>query len=121
MILLLAGARGTFVGAGLCTALAAVGAGGVAHLARGLATARDGGLFNFVGFFLVFQLQEVGYIEEGVALQAHVHKGGLHAGQHPGDAAVIDGPRQGVLVFAFVVDLRELIVFQDCQPRFMRR
>ena len=85
----------------------------MADFARGLIASRDGSLFNFVGFFLVFELQEVGYIKEGVAFQAHVDKRGLHAWEHPRDAAVVNGPRQGVLVFAFVVDIGELIVFKD--------
>ncbi len=38
--------------------------------------------FQFVGFFLIFKLKEVGYIEEGVAFKAYVDKCRLHAGQH---------------------------------------
>ena len=41
--------------------------------------------------------------------------------QNAGYAAVINRSGQGVFVFAFVVDFRELIVFKNCQPRFMRR
>ncbi len=89
--------------------------------ARRLVGAAGRGFFQLVGLFRVFQLHEVGYIEEGVALQAHIDKGGLHAGQDAGDAAVVNGAGQGVFVFAFVVDFRELIVFKDCKPRFMRR
>ena len=94
---------------------------GVVDLAGRLVAAAGRGFFELVGLFRVFEFEEVGYIEEGVAFEAHVHKGGLHAGQDAGDATVVNGPRQGVLVFAFVVDFRELIVFKDCKPRFMRR
>ncbi len=69
-------------------------------------------LFQFVGFFLIFEFEEVGDIEECVALEADVDKCRLHAGQNAGYAAVIDRPRQGVFVFAFVIDFRELIVFK---------
>ncbi len=78
-------------------------------------------LFQFVGLFLVFKLQKVGYIEERVALQANIDKCRLHAGQDPGDAPVVNGARQGVFIFAFVVDFRELIVFKNRKPRLMRR
>ncbi len=39
----------------------------------------------------------------------------------PCDASVVNGTREGVLVFAFVVDFRELIVFKNRKPRLMRR
>ncbi len=39
-------------------------------------------LLQLVGFFLVFELDEVGYVEERVALQAQVDKCRLHAGQN---------------------------------------
>jgi len=93
----------------------------MADLSWSLAAPTGSGFFNLVGLFRVFEFEEVGYIEEGVALQAHVHKGGLHAGQNAGDAAVVNRPRQRVLVFAFVVYFRELIVFKNCKPRLMRR
>jgi hypothetical protein len=47
---------------------------------------------------------EVGDVKEGVAFEADVHKGGLHAGKDAGDAAVIDGSCEGVLILAFVID-----------------
>jgi hypothetical protein len=68
-------------------------------------------LLKFVGLFRVFEFEEVGYIEERIALQAHVHEGGLHARENPCNSAVVNGARKCVLVFAFVVDFRELIVF----------
>ena len=47
---------------------------------------------------------EVGDVEEGVALEADVHEGGLHAGEDAGDFAVIDGACEGVFVLALVID-----------------
>src|ERR1700757_5037603 len=41
-----------------------------------------GSLFQLVGLFLVFELQEVRYIEESVALKSDVDKRRLHAWQH---------------------------------------
>src|ERR1035437_1649080 len=92
-----------------------------AALAGRLVAARGRCFFQLVGFFLVFEFQKVGYVEERVALQTHIHEGRLHAGQDAGDATVVNRPGQGVLVFAFVVDFRELIVFKNCKPRLMRR
>ena len=84
---------------------------GVAHFTRWLVAAADRSFFKLVGLFLVFQLHKVGDVEEGVALQPNVDKCRLHAGEHPGDAPVVNGSGQRVLVFAFVIDFRELIVF----------
>src|SRR5205807_7803388 len=92
----------------------------VANDAGSLVAARLGGFLQLVGFFLVFEFQEVGYIEEGVALQPEVHKGGLHAGKDARDTPVIDRSSEGVLVFALVIDFGELVVFKNSQPRLMR-
>ena len=40
---------------------------------------------------VLFQLHKVGDIEEGIALQADVDEGRLHAREHPGYAAFVDG------------------------------
>jgi hypothetical protein len=62
----------------------------VADLAGRLVAAGDRSFFKLVGLFRVFKLKEVGYIEEGVALQAYIYKCRLHAGQDAGYAAVIN-------------------------------
>ncbi len=80
-----------------------------------------GRLLELVCLFLVFELQKVGYIEERVAFQANVDKCRLHAWKDAGDTAVIDGTGEGIFVFAFVIDFRELIVFKNRKPRLMRR
>ena len=83
----------------------------VPNFARSRLPAARRGLFQFVGLLLVFELDEVGYVEERIALQAKVDKCRLHAGQNPCHAAFVNGTREGIFVFAFVVDFRELIVF----------
>ena len=90
-------------------AAVAVGPMRMLDLARRLSGGRS--LLQLVGLFLVFELDKVGYVEERIALQAEVDKRRLHAGQNACYAAVVNGTREGVLVFAFVIDFRELIVF----------
>ncbi len=93
----------------------------VVHFAGRLIGVAGSCFFQFVGFFLVFQLEKVGYIEEGVAFKSYVDKCRLHAGQDARDPPVVNGTGQCVFIFAFVIDFRELIVFKDCKPRLMRR
>src|SRR6185312_2549791 len=50
---------------------------------------------------LIFFHQEVGNVEESVALKANVYKSGLHARQDTGDAPFIDGACQCVFIFSF--------------------
>ena len=66
---------------------------------------------NFVQLVLIFQLHEIGDVEEGVAFQPNVHECGLHAGQDAGYAASVDGTCQGVFVFTFQIDFCQLVVF----------
>ncbi len=93
----------------------------VAYFARSLVGGAGGGLLEFVGLFLIFELKEVGYIQERVALQTDVDECRLHAGQHAGDAAVINRSGEGIFVFPLVIDFSKLIVFQNREPRLMRR
>jgi len=93
----------------------------VPHLARRLVGSAGRSLLHFVRVFLILELDEVGYVKKRIALQAEVDKCRLHAGQDARDASVVNGTRKGVLVFAFVVNFRELIVFKNCKPRLMRR
>jgi hypothetical protein len=81
----------------------------VLYLARSLAACC--GLLQFVCLFLVFELDKVGHIKKRVSLQTQIDECRLHAGQNACDSSVVNGTREGVLVFAFVVDFRELIVF----------
>src|SRR5262249_38025789 len=91
------------------------------NFAGRLVAAGDRRPFQFLRLFLVFQFEEIRYIEERIALQPEVHKGGLHAGEHARYALVIDRSSESVLVFALVVDFRELVVFKNRKPRLMRR
>jgi len=115
LALLLPGATTVFILAAICASILG------ADLAHLLAARAGCGFLYLIGLFRVFQLHEVGNVEERVALQAHIDKSRLHARQYAGDAPVINGPRQGVFVFAFVINFRELIVFKNCKPRFVRR
>jgi hypothetical protein len=90
-------------------------------LARGLPGSTRRGLLQLVGLFLIFKLDEVGYVEKRVPLQPQIDKRRLHTGQNACHSSVVNGTREGVFVFAFVVDFRELIVFQNRKPRLMRR
>jgi hypothetical protein len=71
------------------------------------------------GVALLFH--EIGDVEKRVALQADVHKTGLHARQHTRYASVINRARESVLILALVIDLSEFVLFDDRQPRLMRR
>jgi hypothetical protein len=73
-------------------------------------------LFGVAGFF-----KEISDVEEGVALQANVHKTGLHAGKDARDATVVNGAGERVLILALVIDFREFVFFDDSQTRLMRR
>ena len=68
---------------------------------------------------VLFQFHEVGNVEEGVALQADVDKGRLHAGKDAGYAAFVDGSGEGVFVLAFEIDFREEIVFYQAHFGFV--
>ena len=59
--------------------------------------------------FLLFE--KVGDVEKCVALQPQVDECRLHTGQNTSDTAFVNGTREGIFVFALVVDFRELIVF----------
>jgi hypothetical protein len=69
--------------------------------------------------FLLFD--EVGDVQKRVPVQPYIHKGGLHAGKHAGYAAVINRAGECVFVFALVMDLNELLIFDNCEPRLVRR
>jgi len=69
--------------------------------------------------FLLFE--KIGDIKKRVALQPEIDKRRLHSWQNARYTAFVNGTREGIFVFALVVDLCELIIFQNCKPRFMRR
>ena len=79
------------------------------NLARSLAGRR--GSLKLVGLFLILEFNEVGDVQKRIALQAKVDKCRLHARQNSCHASVVNGACESVLVFAFVIDFRELIVF----------
>ena len=59
--------------------------------------------------FLLFE--KVGDVEKCVALETQVDECRLHAWQNARNTAFVNGTREGIFVFALVVDFRELIVF----------
>lgn len=59
-------------------------------------------------------------VEERIAFQAYIDKGRLHAGKDAGNFAFVNRAGKGVFVLALVVDFRKLVIFDDCQPGFMR-
>jgi hypothetical protein len=74
--------------------LASIAAGSTIAVAGGIEVGGVAGLFH-----------KVGDIEEGIALEADVHEGGLHAGKHAGHFTVVDGAGERVFVLALVIDL----------------
>jgi hypothetical protein len=101
--------EGGRVAVAVATAVAAAFAtGGTAVVAIGVEVGGVAGLFY-----------KVGDVEEGVALKADVHEGGLHSGQHAGNFAVVDGAREGVFVLALVIDFGEGVVLDDSETGLM--
>jgi len=72
---------------------------------------------NLVVFFVVFE--EIGDVQEGVAIQADVDKSRLHARQHPRHPALVDASRQGIFVLPLVVNLDYLIFLDYRNTRFV--
>jgi hypothetical protein len=64
--------------------------------------------------------RHIAHIEEGVALQPHVHERGLHAGQHPRHPALVDVAYQTPVPVPLDEDLRQPVVFQHRDPRLVR-
>ena len=59
-------------------------------------------------------------VEEGVALEADVHEGGLHAGQHPRHPPLVDVAHQPPMAVPLDEDLRQAVVLQDGDPGLVR-
>src|SRR5690606_36890219 len=65
-----------------------------------------------------FELLELGgrddlrHVEKGVALEAYVNKGGLHAGEHLRDPALVDVADHPALILALDEDLDDLVVLE---------
>ncbi len=53
---------------------------------------------------LVVVFEEIGNIKEGVAVQADIDKGRLHARQHAGDSSFVDAAGERVFVLALMVN-----------------
>jgi hypothetical protein len=90
-----------------------------AGLARGCLAIAVRNALEVGGVLLLFE--EIGDVKEGVALETYVDECRLHSGEDSGDASLVDGAGEGVFVLALVINFCDLIVFDDGQPRFMRR
>ena len=62
-------------------------------------------------------VDDLGDVEERVALEADINEGGLHAGQHLRDPALVDIADHAALTLALDEDLDDLIVFEDRDTR----
>src|SRR5436190_16541358 len=56
-------------------------------------------------------------VEKRVAFEADVNKGGLHAGQHFRDPALVDVANHAALTFALDEDLDDLVLLEDRDAR----
>jgi hypothetical protein len=84
----------------------------VAPLATPASFGADGLFVYGINIFPMF-FEKIGDIEEGVAFQAEVHEGGLHAGQDPRDAAFVNAAGERILVGALKINFYQLILFED--------
>ena len=100
------------------------------HLLAGLEHLLDGGAVVAVAGaartrlllreeVLVELLDDVGHVEEGVALLADVHEGGLHPGQDPGHLALIEVPDDPAVGFPLDEDLGNDAVVQERDLRLL--
>ncbi len=74
------------------------------------------GLLDFLDglAFELFQVfDEIGDVEEGVAVQPDVYEGRLHPGQDPGDPAFVDAADQSELFLALNVNFDDSPLFQQ--------
>src|SRR5690242_6360454 len=92
-------------------------------LGLGLANrdASGGHSYGIELLLVIFHFEEIGDVEEGVALQANINEGGLHSGEDAGNAPLVDGSSEGVFVFALVINFCELIVLVHRNLGFVRR
>jgi hypothetical protein len=81
----------------------------------GLRQTRAGDFYftEIVVFVFFLQIEEVGNIEECVALKADIDECRLHTWKYASDTSFVDGSCEGVFIGSLVVDLGELIVFQQ--------
>ena len=62
-------------------------------------------------------LEDVGGVEEGVALEAEVHEGRLHPGQHAGDPPLVDAAHDPAVRLALDEELGDDAVLEEGDPR----
>jgi hypothetical protein len=92
---------------------------GASAVAALLLVSGNAGAVELLAVFLFFE--EVRYVKECIALQADVDECRLHSGKHASDTTFVNGSGESVFILALVVDFGELVIFENRQPRFMRR
>ena len=85
----------------------------------GVVAAVRGPAFLLVEEVLGQLLEDVGDVEEGVALEAEVDEGRLHAGQDPGDPALVDAPRDAAVGLALDEELGDDPVLEEGHLRLV--
>jgi len=76
-------------------------------------------MFQSLSIFFFIE-EKIGDVKEGIAFEADVDKGGLHAGKHARHTTFVDGTCKRVFVFTLKIDFCELIFFDDRNFSLMR-
>jgi hypothetical protein len=84
----------------------------VAITAAAIGGGGGGRILDFLYVFAVL-VEEVGDIEKGIAFEAEVDEGRLHARQDAGDSSFVDTACQRIFVGTLKMHLDELTVFED--------
>jgi hypothetical protein len=66
-------------------------------------------------------VEYVADVEEGRLLEAHVYESGLHPGEHPDHAALVDVADDAPVALAIEVVLRDGTVLDECHARLAAR
>ena len=62
---------------------------------------------------LLQAFEEIGNVEESVAVEPYVNEGRLHPGQHARDAAPVDAAGQAKFFFPFKINFNDLTFFHQ--------
>jgi hypothetical protein len=71
-------------------------------------------LVDYDSFKLFFFVEEVGNVKERIAFESDIDEGGLHSGQYPHNASLVNVTDDSLMLFStFDVELSDLVVFND--------
>ena len=73
------------------------------------------------GLVLLQVFKNVADVQEGVAVEADIHEGRLHAGKHAGYAAFVYASHKRELLLALNVNLYKLTFFENGHTAFVGR